>query len=61
MRNFLQGGKHRSQGGFFLVATMIQVFEICDADGNRYPSEADAEAAGLDRAEYGAMVCEFSE
>ena len=38
-----------------------EAFEVCDADGNRYPSEADAEAAGLDRAEYGATFCEYAE
>lgn len=36
-------------------------FEVCDGDGNRYPSEADAEAAGLDRAEYGATYCDYLE
>lgn len=38
-----------------------EVFEVCDEAGNRYPSEADAEAAGLDRAEYGATFCEYAE
>ena len=38
-----------------------EVFEVCDENGNRYPSEADAEAAGLDRAEYGATFCEYTE
>lgn len=38
-----------------------EVFEVCDEDGNRYPSDADAEAAGLDRAEYGATFCEYFE
>lgn len=38
-----------------------EVFEVCDEAGNRYPSEADAEAAGLDRAEYGATFCEYIE
>lgn len=38
-----------------------KAFEVCDADGNRYTSEADAEAAGLDRAEYGATFCEYVE
>lgn len=38
-----------------------EVFEVCDADGNRYPSEAEAEAAGLDRAEYGATFCDYIE
>lgn len=43
------------------VAQSTEVFEVCDADGNRYPSEADAEAAGLERAEYGATFCEYAE
>ncbi|WP_226698824.1 hypothetical protein [Qipengyuania gaetbuli] len=43
------------------AAQETEAFEVCDADGNRYPSEADAEAAGLDRAEYGATFCEFAE
>ena len=43
------------------VAQNTEVFEVCDGDGNRYPSEADAEAAGLDRAEYGATFCEYIE
>ena len=43
------------------VAQSTEVFEVCDADGNRYPSEADAEAAGLGRAEYGATFCEYAE
>ena len=34
-------------------------FEVCDENGNRYPSEADAEAAGLSMAEYGATYCEM--
>lgn len=38
--------------------TATEVWEVCDEFGNRYPSEADAEAAGLDRAEYGATFCE---
>ena len=43
------------------VTASTEVFEVCDEDGNRYPSEADAEAAGLDRAEYGATFCEYAE
>lgn len=43
------------------LAESTEAFEVCDADGNRYPSEADAEAAGLDRAEYGATFCEYAE
>lgn len=43
------------------VKESTEVFEVCDEDGNRYPSEADAEAAGLDRAEYGATFCEYAE
>lgn len=39
----------------------IEVFEVCDEAGNRYASEADAEAAGLERAEYGATFCEYAE
>jgi|GEM_PF-2931886 len=35
-----------------------ETWEVCDENGNSYPSEADAEAAGLDRAEYGATFCE---
>ncbi len=42
-------------------APSTDAFEVCDADGNRYASEADAEAAGLDRAEYGATFCEYVE
>ena len=42
-------------------AQTAEVWEVCDEDGNRYPSEADAEAAGLDRAEYGATYCEYTE
>ena len=42
-------------------APSTEAFEVCDADGNRYASEADAEAAGLDRAEYGATFCEYAE
>ena len=38
-----------------------EAYEVCDEKGNRYPSEADAEAAGLERAEYGATFCEFAE
>ena len=38
-----------------------EAYEVCDEEGNRYPSEADAEAAGLERAEYGATFCEFAE
>lgn len=34
-----------------------EAIEVCDGDGNRYASEAEAEAAGLDRAEYGATYC----
>lgn len=38
-----------------------EAYEVCDEKGNRYPSEADAEAAGLERAEFGATFCEFAE
>ena len=30
---------------------------VCDADGNRYASDAEAEAAGLELAEFGATYC----
>lgn len=43
------------------VATSSEVFEVCDENGKSYPSEADAEAAGLDRAEYGATFCDQAE
>lgn len=47
--------------GDTVAGESAEVFEVCDADGNRYPSEADAEAAGLDRAEYGATFCEYAD
>ena len=31
--------------------------EVCDEAGNRYASDAEAEAAGLDPAQYGATYC----
>ena len=34
---------------------------ICDEDGNRYASEEDAAAAGLEEAQYGATYCEYIE
>ena len=36
-----------------------QEFEVCDGDGNRYPSEQAARDAGLSEAEYGATYCEM--
>lgn len=39
------------------AASEAETFEVCDENGNRYPSEEDAEAAGLSRAEYGATFC----
>ena len=34
---------------------------ICDEDGNRYASEEEAKAAGLDEAQYGATYCQYFE
>ena len=41
------------------AAAPEEVFEVCDENGNRYPSEADAQAAGLSEAEYGATFCDY--
>ena len=35
--------------------------EICDEDGNRYASDEEAKAAGLDEAQYGATYCQYFE
>lgn len=43
------------------AVTEPEVFEFCDENGDHYPSETDAEAAGLDRAEYGATFCDHGE
>ncbi|MBX7492619.1 hypothetical protein K3163_05295 [Qipengyuania sp. 1NDW9] len=34
---------------------------ICDEDGNRYASEEQAKAAGLEEAQYGATYCQYFE
>ncbi|MBT8428087.1 MAG: hypothetical protein KJO02_08675 [Erythrobacter sp.] len=34
---------------------------ICDEDGNRYASDEEAKAAGLDEAQYGATYCQYFE
>lgn len=34
---------------------------ICDENGNRYASDEDAAAAGLEPAEYGATYCQYFE
>ena len=34
---------------------------ICDENGNRYASEEDAAAAGLEEAQYGATYCQYFE
>nr|WP_298897564.1 hypothetical protein [uncultured Altererythrobacter sp.] len=36
-------------------------FEVCDENGNRYPSEDAAKAAGLEEAQYGATYCQYFE
>lgn len=50
-----------ADAGDAATSQSAEVFEVCDENGNRYPSDADAEAAGLDRAEYGATFCEYAE
>lgn len=49
-----------SQGGAATAET-DETYEVCDESGNRYASEADAAAAGLSYAEYGATFCEYIE
>ncbi|MCJ8189894.1 hypothetical protein [Sphingomicrobium aestuariivivum] len=34
-------------------------YEVCDEDGNRYPSEQAAKDAGLEEAQYGATYCDY--
>jgi hypothetical protein len=36
-------------------------FEVCDENGNRYPSEEAAQKAGLEEAQYGATYCQYFE
>lgn len=36
-----------------------EVYEVCDGEGNRYPSEQAAVDAGLSEAEYGATYCDY--
>ena len=36
-------------------------FEVCDENGNRYPSEDAAKEAGLEEAQYGATYCQYFE
>ena len=36
-------------------------FEVCDENGNRYPSEEAAKEAGLEEAQYGATYCQYFE
>ena len=36
-------------------------FEVCDENGNRYPSEYAAKEAGLEEAQYGATYCQYFE
>lgn len=41
--------------------TAEDTIEICDEDGNRYASDEEAKAAGLDEAQYGATYCQYFE
>ena len=42
-------------------ASVEDTIVICDEDGNRYASEEEAKAAGLDEAQYGATYCQYFE
>lgn len=51
-------------GAYFLMSsdktnenTVNESMVVCDENGNRYSSSADAEAAGLSQAQYGATYC----
>ena len=55
------GEANPAESGALPSAPSTEAYEVCDADGNRYASDADAEAAGLERAEYGATYCEYAE
>ncbi|MDE1467211.1 hypothetical protein [Aurantiacibacter sp. D1-12] len=38
-----------------------ETLDICDENGNRYASNEEAEAAGLEPAQYGATYCQYFE
>ncbi|WP_260484301.1 hypothetical protein [Sphingomicrobium flavum] len=40
-----------------LTNTQDSAMSVCDDAGNRYASDAEAQAAGLDPAQYGATYC----